>query len=56
VVIILVKVNGVLKLHRTLDHKIGTVPTDAAVHNNSVDLHSVRLLGVAVALALLALE
>jgi hypothetical protein len=54
-VIVLVKVYCILKLHRTLNHKVGTVLTDASVHDYSVDLHRVRLL-IRGSLVLLALE
>jgi hypothetical protein len=54
-VIFLVKVDGILKLHCALDHEVGTVPTDAAVYNNSVDLHNIGVLGHS-GLALLTLK
>jgi hypothetical protein len=34
----------ILKLYRTLNHKVGTVLTDASVHDYSVDLYRIRLL------------
>ena len=57
-VIVLVYVEGILQKHRALDHEVGTVLTDTTVHNNSVDLHGVRLLVLrrATSLALLTLE
>jgi hypothetical protein len=55
IVIFLVKVDGILELHYALDHKIGTIPTDTAVYNNSVDLHNIGVLGYD-GLALLSLK
>jgi hypothetical protein len=55
IVIFLVKVDSILKLHCALDHKVGTVPTDAAVYNNSVDLNNIGVLGYD-GLALLSLK
>jgi hypothetical protein len=54
-VIFLVKVDGILKLYYALDHEIGTIPTDAAVYNNSVDLYNIGVLGYN-GLALLSLK
>jgi hypothetical protein len=54
-VIFLVKVYSILELHYALDHEVGTVPTDAAVYNNSVDLHNIGVLGHS-GLALLTLK
>jgi hypothetical protein len=50
-------VQGVLELHRALDHEVDAVLPDAAVHNDSVDLLSERVLRLRVInIALLAFE
>jgi hypothetical protein len=54
-VIFLVKVDSILKLYYALDHKVGTVLTDAAVYNNSVDLYNIGVLSHS-GLALLTLK
>jgi hypothetical protein len=54
-VIFLVKVDSILKLYCALDYEVGTVLTDAAVYNNSVDLHNIGVLGYS-GLALLTLK
>jgi hypothetical protein len=55
IMIFLVKVDSILELHCALDHEVGTVLTDAAVYNNSEDLHIIGVLGHG-GLALLTLK
>jgi hypothetical protein len=53
-VVVLVEMNCVLQLQGALDHGVGTVPTDASVSNDPVDLRAQGVLAIVVRLPLLA--